>query len=52
MALLQAVSKRVLEAEDAATPARSSITISLIELHQGLDEFRAHLADLDEAGGR
>ena len=48
MALLQAVGKRVLEAEEAA-PARCSTTSSSAEYTLGLEELKAHLADLDEA---
>jgi formate dehydrogenase major subunit len=47
MALLQAVCKRVLEAEDAA-PGTVLDHDFLREHTQGLDELRAHLADLDE----
>jgi formate dehydrogenase major subunit len=48
MALLQAVSARVLEAEDAA-PGTVLDHDFLAERCEGLDAFRAHLADLDEA---
>ncbi|VXC47294.1 Putative formate dehydrogenase oxidoreductase protein [Arthrobacter sp. 9AX] len=48
MALLQAVSKRVLEAE-AAAPG-TVLDHQFLEEHcQGLDELKAHLAALDEA---
>jgi formate dehydrogenase major subunit len=48
MALMQAVSKRVLEAEDARPG--TVLDHDFIDRYcQGLDEFRAHLADLDEA---
>ncbi|WP_028267406.1 FdhF/YdeP family oxidoreductase [Arthrobacter sp. MA-N2] len=47
MALLQAVSKRVLEAETAAPGA--VLDHAFIEEHcQGLEEFRAHIEKLDE----
>ena len=48
MALLQAVSRRVLDAEDAA-PGTVLDHGFLAEHTVGLDAFRAHLADLDEA---
>jgi formate dehydrogenase major subunit len=48
MALMQAVSKRVLEAEDAHPG--TVLDHDFIDRYcQGLDEFRSHLADLDEA---
>lgn len=48
MALLQAVSKRVLDAEDAAPG--TVLDDDFLSAHAvGLDAFRAHLADLDEA---
>ncbi|UOQ87882.1 FdhF/YdeP family oxidoreductase [Agromyces endophyticus] len=48
MALLQAVSKRVLDAEDAAPG--TVLDHEFLAAHtEGLDAFRAHLADLDEA---
>jgi formate dehydrogenase major subunit len=47
MALMQAVSKRVLEAE-AADPGRVLDHAFLAEHCQGLEELKAHLADLDE----
>ncbi|MEX5258517.1 FdhF/YdeP family oxidoreductase [Kocuria arenosa] len=47
MALLQAVSKRVLEAEDAA-PGTVLDHEFLDEHCEGLQELRAHLAELDE----
>ena len=47
MALLQALSRRVLDAEDA-NPG-TVLDHDFLDRHtQGLDEFRAHLADLDE----
>ncbi|TXN32203.1 FdhF/YdeP family oxidoreductase [Lacisediminihabitans profunda] len=47
MALLQALSKRVLDAEDA-NPG-TVLDHDFLDRHtQGLDDFRAHLADLDE----
>lgn len=47
MALLQAVSKRVLEAEDAAPG--TVLDHEFLEQHcEGLDELREHLAQLDE----
>ncbi|MFE7408474.1 FdhF/YdeP family oxidoreductase [Isoptericola sp. NPDC057559] len=48
MALLQAVSKRVLEAE-AAAPGTVLDHAFLAERTSGLEELAAHLADLDEA---
>ncbi|HAG58582.1 MAG TPA: hypothetical protein DEQ49_06580 [Arthrobacter bacterium] len=48
MALLQAVSKRVLDAE-AANPGTVLDHQFLAEHCQGLEELRAHLAQLDEA---
>ncbi|TFC10456.1 FdhF/YdeP family oxidoreductase [Cryobacterium algoritolerans] len=48
MALLQAISKRVLDAEDA-NPGTVLDHAFLNEHCQGLTELRAHLADLDEA---
>ena len=48
MALLQAVSKRVLDAE-AAAPGTVLDHEFLDEHTQGLDDLRDHLADLDEA---
>lgn len=48
MALLQAVSKRVLEAEDAA-PGTVLDHAFLAEHTLGLEEFRAHIANLDDA---
>ncbi|MGI9822368.1 FdhF/YdeP family oxidoreductase [Agromyces sp. Marseille-Q5079] len=48
MALLQAVSKRVLDAE-AASPGTVLDHAFLAEHTTGLEEFRAHLAGLDEA---
>ncbi|MFG6402093.1 MULTISPECIES: FdhF/YdeP family oxidoreductase [unclassified Microbacterium] len=48
MALLQAVSKRVLDAE-AANPGTVLDQDFLDEHCVGLDELKAHLADLDEA---
>ena len=47
MALLQAVSARVLAAEDAA-PGTVLDHAFLDQRCEGLDAFRAHLADLDE----
>lgn len=47
MALLQAVSKRVLEAEDAA-PGTVLDHAFLAEHTLGLEEFRAHIATLDD----
>ncbi|MBD8080287.1 FdhF/YdeP family oxidoreductase [Cellulosimicrobium arenosum] len=47
MALLQAVSKRVLDAEDAA-PGTVLDHAFLVEHTRGLDALRAHLAQLDE----
>jgi molybdopterin-dependent oxidoreductase alpha subunit len=47
MALMQAVSKRVLEAE-AANPGTVLDHAFLAEHCQGLEELTAHLADLDE----
>ncbi|GAB3523729.1 FdhF/YdeP family oxidoreductase [Arthrobacter monumenti] len=47
MALMQALSKRVLDAE--AKKPGSVLDHAFLERHcQGLDELRAHLADLDE----
>ncbi|MFD4990822.1 FdhF/YdeP family oxidoreductase [Cellulosimicrobium cellulans] len=47
MALLQAVSRRVLDAEDAAPG--TVLDHAFLRAHtRGLDAFRAHLADLDE----
>ncbi|MEF2975987.1 FdhF/YdeP family oxidoreductase [Subtercola sp. YIM 133946] len=48
MALLQAVAKRVLDAE-AAAPGTVLDHDFLAEYTLGLDELKAHLADLDEA---
>ncbi|MGM9472559.1 FdhF/YdeP family oxidoreductase [Pseudarthrobacter sp. YS3] len=48
MALLQAISKRVLDAE-AANPGSVLDHAFLAEHCQGLEELRAHLAHLDEA---
>ncbi len=48
MALLQAVAKRVLDAE-AAAPGTVLDHAFLAEHCQGLDELRGHLAELDEA---
>ena len=48
MALLQAVSKRVLEAE-AAHPGTVLDHVFLAEHCEGLEELRAHLAGLDES---
>ena len=48
MALLQAVSKRVLAAEDAA-PGTVLDHAFLAEHTLGLEEFRAHIATLDDA---
>src|SRR6478609_2945665 len=48
MALLQAVSKRVLDAE-AANPGKVLDHAFLAEHCDGLEELRAHLAHLDEA---
>ncbi len=48
MALLQAVSKRVLEAEEK-NPGTVLDHAFLAEHTQGLDELKAHLANLDEA---
>ncbi|HAM28127.1 MAG TPA: hypothetical protein DCP11_15910 [Microbacteriaceae bacterium] len=48
MALLQAISKRVLDAEDA-NPGTVLDHAFLSEHCQGLGELRAHLADLDDA---
>ncbi|WP_438853749.1 FdhF/YdeP family oxidoreductase [Agromyces sp. M3QZ16-3] len=48
MALLQAVSRRVLDAEDAAPG--TVLDHDFLDRHTvGLEAFRAHLADLDEA---
>ncbi|GAA2034789.1 FdhF/YdeP family oxidoreductase [Agromyces tropicus] len=48
MALLQAVSKRVLDAEDAAPG--TVLDHDFLDRHaDGLEAFRAHLAELDEA---
>ncbi|MEX5303999.1 FdhF/YdeP family oxidoreductase [Kocuria sabuli] len=48
MALLQAVSKRVLAAEDAAPG--TVLDHEFLEAHcEGLEQLRAHLAELDEA---
>ena len=47
MALMQAISKRVLEAE-AENPGTVLDHQFLAEHALGLDEFRAHLATLDE----
>lgn len=47
MALMQAISKRVLDAEDA-NPG-TVLDHDFLDKHcQGLDEFKAHLANLDE----
>jgi len=48
MALLQAVAKRVLEAEDAA-PGTVLDHAFLAEHTDGLEAFRAHVAELDDA---
>ena len=48
MALMQAVSKRVLEAEEK-NPGTVLDHAFLAEHTQGLDELKAHLANLDEA---
>ena len=48
MALLQATSKRVLDAE-AAAPGTVLDHTFLADHSVGLDEFRAHIANLDEA---
>ncbi len=48
MALLQAISKRVLDAEDAQ-PGAVLDHLFLTEHCSGLDELRAHLARLDES---
>ena len=50
MALLQAVSKRVLDAE-ARNPGTVLDHAFLAEHCEGLEELKEHLAGLDEAGG-